>query len=61
MSKLHAMAVLYEDGWAIEDAGTGKTLLNGKRVTSSQLLFDGDIISLADERLYFVVKTRIVS
>lgn len=61
VSKLHAMAVLYEDGWAIEDAGTGKTLLNGKRVTSPQLLFDGDIISLADERLYFVVKTKIVS
>lgn len=61
VAKLHAMAVLYEDGWAIEDAGTGKTLLNGKRVTSPQLLFDGDIISLADERLYFVVKTRIVS
>lgn len=60
-SKLHAVAVLYEDGWAIEDAGTGKTLLNGKRVTSPQLLFDGDIISLADARLYFVVKTRVVS
>lgn len=60
-AKLHAMAVLYEDGWAIEDAGTGKTALNGKRVTSPQLLFDGDIISLADERLYFVVKTKTVS
>ncbi len=60
-AKLHAMAVLYEDGWAIEDAGTGRTALNGKRVTSPQLLFDGDIISLADERLYFVVKTKTVS
>lgn len=60
-AKLHAVAVLYEDGWAIEDVGTGKTLLNGKRVTSPQLLFDGDIISLADERLYFTVKTKTVS
>ncbi len=61
VAKLHAVAVLYEDGWAIEDAGTGRTALNGKRVTSPQLLFDGDIISLADERLYFVVKTKTVS
>ncbi len=60
-AKTHALIVLYEDGWAIEDAGTGKTALNGKRVTSPQLLFDGDIISLADERLYYVVKTKIVS
>lgn len=60
-AKLHATAVLYEDGWAIEDAGTGKTLLNGKRVSAPQLLFDGDIISLGDERLYFVVKTKTVS
>ncbi|MBQ7295279.1 MAG: FHA domain-containing protein [Clostridia bacterium] len=60
-AKLHAAVVLYEDGWAIEDAGTGKTLLNGKRVTAPQLLFDGDIIALADERLYFVVKTKTVS
>ncbi len=61
VAKLHAVAVLYEDGWAIEDAGTGKTLLNGRRVTAPQLLFDGDIIALSDERLYFVVKTKIVS
>lgn len=61
VAKLHAMAVLFEDGWAIEDAGAGKTLLNGKRVTAPQLLFDGDIISIGDERLYFVVKTKTVS
>lgn len=61
-AKLHAVAVLYEDGWAIEDASSGKaTLLNGKKVTSPQLLFDGDIIALGDERLYFVVKTKTVS
>ncbi len=53
-SKKHAAFVLYEDGWAIEDLGSAKgTKLNGKRVTSPQLLFDGDIISLADERLYY--------
>lgn len=61
VAKIQARAVLYEDGWAIEDADTGKTLLNGKRVTSPQLLFDGDIISLADERLYFTVKTKTIS
>lgn len=53
-SKKHAAFVLYEDGWAIEDLGSAKgTKLNGKKVTSPQLLFDGDIISLADERLYY--------
>lgn len=53
-SKKHAAFVLYEDGWAIEDLGSAKgTKLNGKKVTSAQLLFDGDIISLADERLYY--------
>ncbi len=61
VAKLHAVAVLYEDGWAIENAGAGKTLLNGKRVTAPQLLFDGDIIALGDERLYFIVKTKTVS
>lgn len=60
-AKIHALVVLYEDGWAIEDAGTGKTLLNGRKVTTPQLLFDGDIIALSDERLYFVVKTKTVS
>ena len=53
-SKKHAAFVLYEDGWAIEDLGSAcGTKLNGKKVTSPQLLFDGDIISLADERLYY--------
>ncbi len=53
-SKKHAAFVLYEDGWAIEDLGSARgTKLNGKKVTSPQLLFDGDVISLADERLYY--------
>lgn len=53
-SKKHAAFVLYEDGWAIEDLGSAKgTKLNGKKISSPQLLFDGDIISLADERLYY--------
>ncbi|MBQ4267237.1 MAG: FHA domain-containing protein [Clostridia bacterium] len=53
-SKKHAAFVLYEDGWAIEDLGSAKgTRLNGKKITSPQLLFDGDVISLADERLYY--------
>lgn len=61
VAKLHAVVALFEDGWAIENAGAEKTALNGKRVTSPQLLFDGDIISVGDERLYFVVKTKTVS
>lgn len=54
VAKLHAVLVLYEDGWAIEDASSGRgTLLNGEKIQSAQLLFDGDVIALADERLYF--------
>ena len=53
-ARLHAVLVLYEDGWAIEDASSGRgTLLNGNRITAPQLLFDGDVIALADERLYY--------
>ena len=61
-AKNHAAIVLYEDGWAIEDASSGKaTLLNGRKVTAPQLLFDGDIIAIGDERLYYKVKTKTVS
>ena len=61
-AKNHATVVLYEDGWAIEDASSGKpTLLNGRKVTAPQLLFDGDIIAVGDERLYYRVKTKTVS
>lgn len=60
--KNQAVIVLYEDGWAIEDAGSGRaTLLNGRKVTAPQLLFDGDIIAVGDERLYYRVKTKTVS
>ena len=60
--KTQALIVLYEDGWAVEDASSGKpTLLNGKKVTAPQLLFDGDIIAVGDERLYYRVKTKTVS
>lgn len=61
-AKNQALIVLYEDGWAIEDTGSGKpTLLNGRKVTAPQLLFDGDIIAVGDERLYYRVKTKTVS
>lgn len=54
VSKKHAMLVLYEDGWAIEDCGSyGGTFLSGNRVTEPQLLFDGDVIVLGDEKLYY--------
>jgi pSer/pThr/pTyr-binding forkhead associated (FHA) protein len=60
--KTQALIVLYEDGWAVEDCGSGRpTLLNGKKVTAPQLLFDGDIIAVGDERLYYKVKTKTVS
>ena len=62
VGKTQALVVLYEDGWAIEDTGSGKpTLLNGRKVTAPQLLFDGDIIAVGDERLYYRVKTKTVS
>ena len=52
VEKQHSILVLYEDGWAI-DKGKGKALLNGVEVRSPQLLFDGDIIALNEERLYY--------
>ena len=52
VEKQHSILVLYEDGWAI-DNGKGKALLNGIEVKSPQLLFDGDIIALNEERLYY--------
>lgn len=52
VEKMHSLLVLYEDGWAIEK-GKGRALLNGVEVKSPQLLFDGDIIALNEERLYY--------
>jgi len=48
----HSVLALFEDGWAIENS-KGKTFLNGIEVKSPQLLFDGDIIALGEERLYY--------
>lgn len=54
VARVHAVLVLYEDGWAIESASPNViTMLNSERVLSPQLLFDGDVISLGDERLYY--------
>lgn len=59
VSRKHASLVLYEDGWAIEDSGSASgTFLNGQKVTSPQLLFDGDIITLGATRLSFRVLSR---
>ncbi len=56
VAKRHASFVLYEDGWAIEAFNSQYiTKLNGKKVTSPQLLFDGDVIAVGDERLYFKI------
>ena len=50
----HALLILYEDGWAISDcSGSKGTMLNGKLITSPQLLFSGDVIAIGDERLFY--------
>ncbi len=60
VSRKHAQLVLYEDGWAIEDCGSAVgTFLSGSRVTEPQLLFDGDVIALGDERLYYSSKKSV--
>lgn len=48
----HSVLALFEDGWAIENA-KGTAYLNGIEVKSPQLLFDGDIIALGEDRLYY--------
>lgn len=54
IARIQALLVLYEDGWAIQnEAPGGGTFLNTNKVTTPQLLFDGDIIALGDERLYY--------
>lgn len=54
VSRHHADIVLYEDGWAIVDANSlSGTYLNGSKITQPQLLFEGDVIGLGDERLYY--------
>lgn len=59
-AKNHAILILYEDGWAIDDvSGEKGTYLNGRKVTSPQLLFEGDIIALGDERLFFEAGRKI--
>lgn len=57
VSRKHAMLVLYEDGWAITDCGSVPgTYLSGNKVTEPQLLFDGDVITLGEEKLYYSCK-----
>ncbi|MGN0467694.1 MAG: FHA domain-containing protein [Acutalibacteraceae bacterium] len=56
VSRHHADLVLYEDGWAIVDANSSSgTYLNGNRIDQPQLLFDGDVIAISDERLFYTV------
>lgn len=53
VAKLQAVLILYEDGWAIQSTSQIPTYLNGQRITSAQLLFEGDVIAMGDERLYY--------
>ena len=53
VAKLQAVLILYEDGWAIQGTSQIPTYLNNHRVTAPQLLFDGDVIAMGDERLYY--------
>lgn len=53
-SRHHADLVLYENGWAISDAGSKNgTRLNGQRLDSAKILFDGDVIDFGEEKFMF--------
>lgn len=54
----HAVLALYQNGWAIETVGKGEIFLNGQQVTAPTRLFAGDVIAIADERLYYEVRTK---
>ncbi len=60
-AKHHAVISLFEDGWAIEPLPGADTYVNKSHVTSAYRLVNGDIIALADERLYFEVRTKTIS
>jgi pSer/pThr/pTyr-binding forkhead associated (FHA) protein len=54
VSRTHAIATWKEDGFYLKDLNsTNGTKINGKRITTMQLLKDGDKISLGDVELEF--------
>lgn len=58
VQRKHAVLALYQNGWAIEKVGKGEILLNDQPVTAPTRLFNGDVIAIADERLYYEVRTK---
>ncbi len=52
VEKNHCMLVLCENGWAIEELD-GEVYLNRRPLGYSQILFDGDIIGIGEERLRY--------
>ncbi|MFI3141982.1 MAG: FHA domain-containing protein [Clostridia bacterium] len=49
----HAVLVLYSDGWAIDPVGANSCYLNGSLIKEPQLLFENDIIKIANQRFYY--------
>ena len=54
ISRKHARIVHMKDGYYIEDLGSlNHTFVNGKQIHEPTLMFDGDLIKLADEEMVF--------
>ncbi len=52
VQKNHCVLILCENGWAIEEV-EGDVYLNKKHLGFSQILFNGDVIAIGEERLRY--------